>query len=90
MKKIYVEIEELLLDLGFNRVMINSKQLFQQGQSYYKITFIEQFDGFVIEYAENKQDAEKERFTDGDIYPLALGEKLLDKLKHDLLELYME
>jgi len=89
-EEIHVKIEQLLSDLGFNRATINAKQLFQQGQSYYKITFIEQFDGFIIEYAENKQEAEKELFADGDIYPLALREKLLSKLKSDLLEFYME
>ena len=90
MEELYAKIEQLLLDLGFSKVIINTKQLFQQGKAYYKITFIKQFDGFVIEYAENKQDAEKEMFTDGDIYPLALGEKLLGKIKSDLLESYIE
>ena len=83
-------IENLFEELGFNKVTINGNILYAHSDAYYKITYIDGYKSFVIEYAESYDDALKNIFWDGDWYPLSLGEdSLILKLRSDLEEFYL-
>ena len=85
------EIEKLFLEMGFAEVTINGTIFYKYGKTYYKISYIEDLNSFVIEYAETKNEAEKNLLEDGDLYSITLGEQqLLEQIKNDLLQFYMK
>lgn len=88
--KIELRIESLLRELDFETVIVNGIQMYTRSEEYYKITFIEQFQSYVIEYASNFEDAKKNIFEDGDLYPVSIGEdELINSLRSDLLQYYI-
>lgn len=83
-------IETLFKELGFDEVTINRNMLYAHNGAFYKITYIDEYKSFVIEYAESYDEALKNIFWDGDWYPISLGEDgLLVKLRSDLVEFYI-
>lgn len=83
------KIELLCHELNFEKVIVNGTPLFLQGGSYYKITFVKGLKSYVIEYANSLDEAVKNIFEDGDLYPISLNEKeLIDKIRHDLVNYY--
>lgn len=82
-------IYALLQELGFKKTIINEVALYSYDECYYKITYIERFNSYVIEYANSFDDAVKNVFWDGDWYSISLGDSLIDVLRHDLLSLYI-
>ncbi|MDR5002779.1 MULTISPECIES: hypothetical protein [Brevibacillus] len=84
------KIESLFQELKFERVIINGIPLLLYGGTYYKITFVKGLDSYVIEFASTYDEAVKNMFEDGDIYPVSLGEEeLISELRHDLIKFYM-
>jgi len=83
MRNIDEEIRLLLIKLGFNEIKACPESIYEYGNAYYKITYVKGLNGYVIEYAESKHEAENNLYEDGDIYPLSLGEKLLPTLDAD-------
>lgn len=56
-----------------------------------KLTYIETFDAFVIESADNLTDAENNLLEDGDLYYTGTSEEeLLKQFKDDIIKYYME
>lgn len=82
-------IYNLLEELGFKKEVINGVELYSYDKCYYKITYIERFKSFVIEYADSYDDAIKNMFWDGDLYSISLGENLIDELRNDLFRFYI-
>jgi len=89
MDAIRVKINNLLKELGYKIVEIDGKELYCHEGSYFKITYIDNFKAYVVEYANSYENAKNNVFEDGDIYPIALGEiGLIEKLKADLISYY--
>ena len=64
------EIETTFLSLGFKKHMINGESIYENEEVFYRLTYINSSYGYVIETAENKEEAKKNRFEDSDIIPL--------------------
>ncbi len=89
-KVILNKIEELFINLGFSPVMINGIKFMRYKECYCKITFLKKWSAFVIESADNIQDAEKGVLEDGDLYYTDISEsELLNQLKADLISYYL-
>ena len=89
MNDLLEKIEELFINLGFKKITINEKDFFTYKDSYYKVTNVKDLNAFVIESAESIEDVKKNVFEDSDIYPISMGENLIEKLKEDLVKYYM-
>jgi len=85
-ERIYVLVEEL----GLKKTIINGVGLYSYNECYYKLTYIERYNSYVIEYANNYDEAVKNVFWDGEWYPISLGDALFDELRHDLVNFYMD
>lgn len=59
-KVIFNKMEELFINLGFSPIIINDVKFMRYKECYCKITFLEDWSAFVIESADNVQDAKKE------------------------------
>lgn len=85
------KIESLFQELNFERVIVNGTSLLFHGGNYYKITFVKGLNSYVIEFARSYDEAVKNMFEDGDVYPISLGEdKLINELRDDLINFYMK
>lgn len=62
----------MLQELGFKKLILYDQHIYQWGQSYYKVTFINDLQVYVIESALTPEEAEKDKFEDNDSYPLSL------------------
>ena len=71
---------------GFNKELVNDEVNFVRDGKYRKATYIKGFDGFVIEYADSFEEAKKNRYEDGDCYPISLGNSLIYKLDEDIIK----
>lgn len=84
------KIDALIQNLEFERVHLNGIPLLKYNNSYYKISYIEGLNSYVIEFAKSYDEATKNMFEDGDVYPLSLGEdKLINEMHHDLIKYYL-
>ena len=88
-KKILCKMEEVFASLGFEQVLINDVKFMKYKDYYCKITFLRDWSAFVIESADNIQDAEKGVLEDGDLYYTDISENILsNQLKSDLIRDY--
>ncbi|MDK8193131.1 hypothetical protein QP794_23875 [Paenibacillus sp. UMB7766-LJ446] len=84
------KIDSLIHELNFERVTVNGISMLHYNGSYYKISFIKGLNSYVIEFANNYDEAKKNLFEDGDVYPVSLGEdRLISELHHDLNKYYL-
>jgi len=83
------KINVLLEELGFEKCILDDNKIYRYHQEYYKFTFLNKFQAYVIECALTLEEAEKNRFEDGDLYPISLQEKFIDTLRSDLLHYYI-
>lgn len=84
------KIEKLFINLGFSSVIINDAKFMKYNECYCKVTFLKEWSAFVIESADNFQDAEKGVLEDGDLYYTDISEsELLSQIKLDLIKYYM-
>lgn len=87
---IFDKMEKLFINLGFSPIIINGVKLMRYKECYCKMTFLKDWSAFVIESADNIQDAEKGVFEDGDLYYTDISENdLLNQLEADLINYYM-
>lgn len=87
-ENIECQIQSLFQELGFQKVILNNQQIYKWSNNYYKITFIHKFQAYIIEFASTVEEAEKNLFEDSDLYPLSLGERLVEQLHSDLTKYY--
>ena len=89
---IYEKIEDVFTNIGFTPAMINDVKFLRYKECYCKITYLKDWSAFVIESAENLQDAEKGILEDGDLYYTEdMSEsELLSRLKSDLISYYLD
>lgn len=89
-KVILDKIERLFINLGFCPIIINNVKFMRYKECYCKIAFLKDWSAFVIESADNIQDAKKGVLEDGDLYYTDISEtELLSQLKSDLINYYM-
>ena len=87
------KIEKIFLELGFKNVIIGEKQYHYlvYNNCYCRITYLDVWEAFVIESADNVEDASNGVLEDGDLYYLDIPEEeMLCKLRKDLVAYYME
>lgn len=81
------QINMVLEELGFEKIMLHHNQVYKWRDNYYKLVFVDEFQAYIIEFALTLQEAEKNIFEDSDMYPLSL-ENLIADLRVDLLNYY--
>ncbi len=89
-KVILDKMEDIFINLGFSPVTINGIEFMRYKECYCRLTFLKEWSAFVIESADNVQDAEKGILEDGDLYYTDIPEtQLLSQLKSDLEKYYL-
>ncbi len=90
MNSLLEKINNIFIDIGFKKVIINGETFFQYKELYCKISYVKGLHAFVIESAEGFAEAEKNILEDSGVYSLNLGEnKILSIIKKDLLNYYI-
>lgn len=87
------KVERIFLELGFKNEIIGGKKYryLVYNNCYCKITYLNSKEAFVIEYADNVEDASNGVLEDGDLYYLNIPEEeMLCELRKDIVEYYME
>lgn len=85
------KIEEVFKSLGFEAVTIHGTEFMQYKNCYCRVTYLTSLNAFVIESADDIQDAEKGILEDGDLYYTDVPEnKLLRQIRSDLINYYMD
>ena len=85
-KSLLTQIDSLFVSHGFAKEMINSEINYVLHGKYRKAAFVKGLDGIVIEYANYVEEAQRNVYEDGDVYPLSLGETLVDLLSMDIVK----
>jgi len=73
---ILAKVNELFVNLGFNSIDVGGRCNFVMGNTHCIPQYIETL-GFLIEYADSKEEAQKNWHEDGDSFPLNLGERAI-------------
>ena len=89
------EIEDaaarLFVELDFQQVPFRGVPAYGWEDEYRRLTYVESFKGFVLEWAGSFGKALNELFEDSDIYPLQWGrEGILSALRADLVQVQEE
>lgn len=87
------KVENIFLELGFKNEIIGEKQYryLVHNNCYCKITYLNSREAFVIECADNAEDAANGVLEDGDLYYLNIPEEeTLCKLRKDIVAYYIE
>ena len=75
------KIENIFIELGFKKELVGEKQ----------ITYLEKLRAFVIESADNLNDAINGALEDGDLYYMDISEDaMLYQLRRDVVAYYMD
>ena len=61
------EIKELLTNLGYKVSSVNNKFVYEKNNEFYKLTFVEELNGYVVEFAGSKEEADNNQFEDSDV-----------------------
>lgn len=78
--EILSEIDVKLLHLDILCEIINNTQFYTyNGCDYFKISFIDGLNSFVIEASNSREQAEKNVLEDTDLFPLSLGKERIVK-----------
>ena len=89
-KSIENKIKDVLKVFNFKEVIINDVIVYEYKDQYFKFTYVADLKAFVIESAENYNDAVMNVYEDSDIYPLALGgNNLIEQISTDLKNYYL-
>jgi len=84
------KLETLLIEMGFHTISINGENVYEYKSTYYKLTFVEGLESFVIESAGSEEEARSNMYEDGDLFSISLGEKeLLRQFRETLNEYYL-
>ena len=86
MNNIENEMEKVFGELGFTPIMINDIRFMKIKESYCKLTYINEWNAYVIESADNYEEAKKGILEDGDLYDANMPvEELLKELRKELI-----
>lgn len=89
-EQLLTKIEDLLLNLGFKKIKINDDINYVYGNMYCIPNYIETL-GFLIEYADSLEEAQKNWHEDGESFPLEMGEEAIlagleKEIRHEVFE----
>lgn len=87
------KIESTFIELGFKKEFIGEMQYqyLVHNNCYCKITYLEKLGAFVIESADNLNDAINGALEDGDLYYADISENaMLCQLRRDIVAYYMD
>ena len=84
--KILEKIKSMLLDLGFSEINVNNEINYYNGKIYCIPRYIKHM-GFIIEYADNDEEAINHCYEDGDVFSLDIGEdNIILNIKNEILD----
>ncbi|KUP20452.1 hypothetical protein [Paenibacillus sp. DMB5] len=87
-KETETKIISLLKELNYKEVLINNTVVYTSKRKYLKLTFIRGLKSYVFEYADSYDEAEKNLFGDGDLFPLTMNEaEMLFKMRDEIINL---
>ncbi|GAV15277.1 hypothetical protein [Paenibacillus sp. NAIST15-1] len=87
MNSIEKKIEGLFRELQFEKEILNNTNVFVRDGKYCRVTFIKTLESYVIEYADSYDEAEKNLFEDGDLFPVSLGEdELINRMRYEIAD----
>ena len=79
------KIISLFKELNFKEEVINNFVVYEFEGKYLKLTFINKLKAYVIEYADSYDEANKNLFEDGDLYPITMDEaELISKMRNEI------
>ena len=87
------KIENIFIELSFKKEFVGEKQYqyLVYDNCYCKITYLEKLRAFVIESADNLNDAVNGALEDGDLYYMDISEDaMLRQLRRDVVAYYMD
>ncbi|NMC56793.1 MAG: hypothetical protein GYA50_06200 [Eubacteriaceae bacterium] len=89
-KKILNEIKSLFLRLGFQKIEVNDVINYVYGNTYCIPHCLQRL-GFLIEYADSLEEAQKNWYEDGDSFPLEMGEEAIlagleKEIRHEVFD----
>lgn len=95
MKGLHKKIENLFIELGFKRVCAGERQYLFYNGLYCKVTYLPDWEAFVIETAEDIKYAENGALEDSGIYYLKdhadqPEEIFLEIIRNDIIKYYMD
>ena len=86
--EIYSQIDDLFTGIKhIKKILINDRTNYVYKECFYRINFVNGL-GFIIEYAGSFQEAIRNLYEDGDIFPLSLGKNLVKTMKEDMIKCY--
>lgn len=81
------KIKGLLKELNFKEIIIKNTTVYTTSEMYLKVNFLLNLKSYVLEYADNYEDAEKNLFEDGDLLPISKGEnELINEMRDEILK----
>ena len=87
-KETETKIISLLKELNYKEIISNNTVVYTSKGKYLKLTFIRSLKSYVLEYADSYDEAEKNLFEDGDLFPLTMNEaELLCKMRDEIINL---
>lgn len=61
------EIKKIFVDLGY-KVSINANEyVYEKNNEFYKLTLVEELNGYVVEFTDSKEEANNNLFEDSDV-----------------------
>lgn len=83
------EIKKIFESTGFTKHQVNKEEVFEKDGAYYRLTYINNEMGYVIESADSIEEAKLNRFEDDDVIkPYDSKEKMIDAIKECLEHYY--
>jgi hypothetical protein len=81
------KIITMLKELNFMEEIINNTVVYTSEGKYLKLTFLKKLESYVIEYADSYDEADKNLFEDGDLYPLSMGEgEIINRMRNEIID----
>ena len=87
------KMEKILEEMGFVKTYIGDSKFYKNNFTgcYHSIIYVSGLKSYIIESAENYEEAKKGRFEDSDIYHISMGEdEILAKFRGDLVKYYLD
>ncbi|PZD93002.1 hypothetical protein DNH61_24750 [Paenibacillus sambharensis] len=86
METVENKIISLFKELNYKEKVINNSVVYESEGKYLKLTFINKLKSYVIEYADSYDEATKNLFEDGDLYPITMDEdELICKMRNEII-----
>lgn len=61
------EINKIFIDLGYKVSDKTNEFVYEKNNEFYKLSLVEELNGYVVEFADSKEDADNNLFEDSDV-----------------------